>query len=113
VGVVAETCDKVAIMYAGEIMEYGTLDQVYSDTQHPYTQGLFASIPSLDKKAGRLQPIQGMMPNPSDLPSGCVFYPRCPRVSEVCKIKRRGMSEVSKGHFVRCVLCEKSDMEKK
>lgn len=112
-GVVAETCDKVAIMYAGEIMEYGTLDQVYNDTKHPYTKGLFASIPSLDKKAGRLQPIQGMMPNPSDLPSGCVFHPRCPRASEICKVKAASMSEVSGGHFVRCILCENGDMEGK
>ena len=69
-GIVAECCNYVAIMYAGEIVEYGDLRQIYRETAHPYTKGLFGSLPSLDKKAERLQPIAGLMPDPARLPAG-------------------------------------------
>lgn len=69
-GVVAETCDKVAIMYAGEIVEYGDLRNIFKETAHPYTKGLFGSLPSLDKKTHRLKPIAGLMPDPANLPEG-------------------------------------------
>ena len=70
-GIVAESCDQVAIMYAGEIVEYGSLEDIFDHTAHPYTKGLFNSIPSLDKDTERLQPIQGLMPDPATLPVGC------------------------------------------
>ena len=83
-GVVARICDKVAIMYAGEILEYGTLAEVFEEPLHPYTEGLFNSIPRLDADRDRLSPIAGLMPDPSHLPEGCVFHPRCPYAEEVC-----------------------------
>lgn len=85
-GIVAEMCDKVAIMYAGEIIESGTLDDVYNtDSHHPYTVGLFGAIPDLTKETDRLSPIPGLMPEPTNLPIGCKFHPRCPHCMEKCK----------------------------
>jgi peptide/nickel transport system ATP-binding protein len=83
-GVVAQICDTVAIMYAGEIMEYGTLAEVFETPLHPYTEGLFNSIPRLDRDRERLSPIAGLMPDPSRLPEGCVFHPRCPYAEDLC-----------------------------
>ena len=76
-GVVAETCDQVAIMYAGEVVEYGSVWDVYTNPKHPYTRGLFDSIPKMDVDDERLSPIPGLAPNPTALPSGCYFHPRC------------------------------------
>ncbi len=104
-GVVAETCDKVAIMYAGEIVEYGTLVHIFEHTSHPYTKGLFDSIPSLDEKVHRLKPIDGLMPDPSNLPEGCSFEERCPFKTAACGKTHPQMAEVEPGHFVRCHLC--------
>ncbi len=85
-GVVAQTCDNVAIMYAGEIIEYGSVYDIFeSKSHHPYTTGLFGSIPKLADTSKRLNPIPGLMPNPADLPSGCKFHPRCPSCMEICK----------------------------
>jgi len=84
-GVVAQTCDKVAIMYAGEIIEYGTVEDIFeSDRHHPYTAGLFGSIPDLDVETERLSPIEGLMPDPTDLPQGCKFHPRCKQCMAIC-----------------------------
>jgi peptide/nickel transport system ATP-binding protein len=102
-GVVAETCDKVAIMYAGEIVEYGTLRQVFKETRHPYTKGLFNSLPSLTEDVERLEPIAGLMPDPANLPSGCRFHPRCPKCMEICKITPPA-ADVSEGHRTLCHL---------
>ena len=101
-GVVAETCDKVAIMYAGEIVEYGTLRHIFKEVSHPYTKGLFNSLPSLDEDVERLQPIRGMMPDPANLPDGCKFHPRCPYADETCKTVCPALQEVAPGHLVRC-----------
>lgn len=103
-GVIAEICDKVAIMYAGEIVEYGTLQDIYENTYHPYTKGLFGSIPSLDKKIVRLQPIVGLMPDPSNLPNGCKFHPRCPYKIKTCENNNPSEIEIESGHFVKCLL---------
>ncbi len=85
-GVVAETCDNVAIMYAGEIIENGTAADIFEAADHhPYTVGLFASIPDLDVEEARLRPIDGLMPDPTNLPEGCKFHPRCPRCFDKCK----------------------------
>lgn len=105
-GIVAETCDKVAIMYAGEIVEYGNLEDIYDHTSHPYSKGLFGSIPDLYTKEKRLKPIAGLVPNPADLPKGCKFNPRCPHASERCRVEPPAYHEVTPGHFVRCHMCE-------
>ena len=103
-GVVAETCDNVAIMYAGEIIESGAIEQVFENVQHPYTQGLFDSLPSLDVETERLKPIQGLMPDPTNLPEGCKFHPRCPRATKRCTVEVPPVIEVEAGHMVRCFL---------
>jgi len=102
-GVVAEICQKAAIMYAGEIVEYGTLTHIYENTKHPYTVGLFGSVPNLTVDVERLNPIQGLMPDPTNLPLGCVFAPRCPDASAACSAGPLRVTEVEPGHFVRCV----------
>ena len=101
-GIVAETCDDVAIMYAGEIVEYGTLAHIFDNPMHPYTIGLFGSIPSLDKDVDRLTPIPGLMPDPANLPKGCNFCERCPRKCDRCAENEPEYLEVEPGHFVRC-----------
>lgn len=101
-GIVAEVCDKVAIMYAGEIVEFGTLEQIYNNTCHPYTKGLFGSIPDLDSHVKRLNPIPGLMPDPANLPTGCSFCPRCTAACERCQTENPGVVEVEPGHFVKC-----------
>ncbi len=103
-GVVAETCDKVVIMYAGEIVEAGTAAHIFRNPQHPYTIGLFDSLPSLDKDVDRLKPIPGLMPDPSRLPNYCSFSVRCSRCSENCKKGEPPLVEIEPGHFVRCCL---------
>ena len=103
-GVVAETCDKVGIMYAGEIVEYGTLVDIFTGKyHHPYTEGLFGSIPSLTEDSRRLHPIDGLMPDPTDLPKGCKFAPRCVKCMEICKNQQPGVYEEN-GHQIRCHL---------
>ncbi len=102
-GVVAETCDRVAIMYAGEIVEYGSLEDIFDHTAHPYTEGLFGSLPSLDKDVHRLQPIEGLMPDPANLPKGCKFHPRCKQAIEECAKYHPATVEMTPGHFVRCL----------
>ena len=85
-GIVAQMCDNVAIMYAGEIIEIGSVEDIYSgEMQHPYTTGLFGSLPDLETKTERLRPIDGLMPDPTDLPVGCKFSPRCPRCMDICR----------------------------
>ena len=106
-GVVAETCSKVAIMYAGEIVEYGTAWQIFEEVRHPYTKGLFNSLPSLDKEVKRLMPIRGLMPDPVNLPSGCPFHPRCPYADEQCRREKPVLKELTSGHFCRCHHCDK------
>ena len=83
-GVVAEVCEDVAVMYAGRIVEQGTADDVFNFTRHPYTEGLFDSLPNLKQRGEELVPIRGLMPDPSDLPPGCAFAPRCPYATERC-----------------------------
>ena len=105
-GVVAETCDTVAVIYAGEIVEFGSLEDIFDHASHPYTQALFATIPSLDKDVERLQPISGPAVNAADLPEGCSFCGRCLKAQEICKTHDPASVEVSPGHMVKCVLAE-------
>ncbi|WP_143311290.1 ABC transporter ATP-binding protein [Cetobacterium ceti] len=104
-GVVAEVCDKVAIMYAGEIVESGTLEDIFERPKHPYTLGLFGSIPNLDDEVQRLNPIKGLMPDPTNLPKGCKFNPRCPNRKEICGQKIPKITEEN-GHRVSCLKYE-------
>lgn len=99
-GVVAETCDKVAIMYAGEIVEYGTVEEVFRNALHPYTKGLFESIPKMTGDSKKLIPIEGMPPNPADLPRGCCFHPRCRYCTDKCKTEKPVLR--GEGHLHRC-----------
>lgn len=99
-GVVAETCNKVAIMYAGEIVEYGTVEEVFRNALHPYTKGLFESIPKMTGDSKKLIPIEGMPPNPADLPRGCCFHPRCRYCTDKCKIEKPVLR--GEGHLHRC-----------
>ncbi|MDR7856715.1 ABC transporter ATP-binding protein [Tissierella sp.] len=103
-GVVAEVCDKVAIMYAGEIVEYSDVEGLFEDTKHPYTAGLFGSIPNLFDDVDRLKPIKGLMPDPTELPTGCKFHPRCPHAQPICATKHPEDVEVSPGHKVKCLI---------
>lgn len=99
-GAVAETCDNVAIMYAGEIVEYGTVEEVFRNALHPYTKGLFESIPKMTGDSKKLIPIEGMPPNPADLPRGCCFHPRCRYCTDKCKIEKPVLR--GEGHLHRC-----------
>ena len=103
-GVVAEMCDNVAIMYAGNVVEQGTADQIFNHTKHPYTKGLFGSLPDLDSDAERLNPIAGLMPDPTCLPEGCKFAPRCAHKTDKCETCIPNTTEVEPGHFVCCHL---------
>lgn len=99
-GVVAETCDRVAIVYAGEIVEIGTVKDVYLHPLHPYTRGLFDSIPKIDEDTEQLMPIDGMMPNMADLPSGCCFHPRCKYAKPICS--QKVTETVGTNHRCKC-----------
>ncbi len=84
-GVVAKSCDRVGVVYAGEVIEYGTVEQVFNQPKHPYTIGLFDAIPKMTTDVDRLSPILGSPPDPTNLPEGCKFMPRCPHATEACK----------------------------
>lgn len=103
-GVVAEICDKVAIIYAGQIMESGAIKDIYEDMKHPYSRGLFDSLPDIQGEPERLKVIEGVMPDPANLPAGCKFHPRCPHKTDECVRGEPELLEVSPGHRVRCIL---------
>ncbi|MDR1588897.1 MAG: ABC transporter ATP-binding protein [Oscillospiraceae bacterium] len=101
-GVVANICDVVAVIYAGEIVEYGTAEDIFDRAAHPYTRGLFNSLPRLRSSERRLKPIGGLMPDPSNLPAGCKFGVRCPHAQSVCHAENPGVRETEAGHLVKC-----------
>ena len=102
-GVVAEMCDDVAIVYGGQIVEKGSLEDIFDDPRHPYTLGLFGALPSMkEDEDARLKPIAGMPPDPTQLPTGCYFHPRCPHATERCKTEAPCAVEVTPGHWVQC-----------
>ncbi|QUL52970.1 ABC transporter ATP-binding protein [Paenibacillus tritici] len=103
-GVVAEMCDRVVIMYAGQIVEETDVATLYSNPLHPYTRGLLASLPQLAGDEERLSSIPGQVPNPANLPSGCRFAPRCPVAVDRCREQLPELLEVQPGHICRCIL---------
>jgi peptide/nickel transport system ATP-binding protein len=106
-GIVAETCDKVAVVYAGHIVESGSKEDIFKHVAHPYTQGLFDSIPKMNDDSRRLKPIDGMPPDPTNLPKGCVFAPRCKYASEACQASEIPAVEITPGHFCKCLRAKK------
>jgi peptide/nickel transport system ATP-binding protein len=103
-GIVAKTCDDVAVMYAGEIVESGTVEDLFLDGRHhPYTDGLFGSIPNLNSRAARLTPIPGLMPDPTNLPKGCAFEERCPHRMDICR-ERHPQRSTDGTHSILCHL---------
>lgn len=106
-GIVAETCDKVAVVYAGYIVERGSKEDIFRHVAHPYTQGLFNSIPKLNDKSRRLQPIVGMPVDPTNHPKGCVFAPRCQYATDACRVGDIPEVEITPGHFCKCLRAKK------
>lgn len=102
-GVVAEMCDKVAVVYAGQVIEAGSIENIFDHPAHPYTLGLFHSLPGFAEGEGRLHPIPGLPPDPSNLPAGCAFQPRCPRATAECASCEICNQELTPGHFCRCL----------
>ncbi len=104
-GVVAEMCDEVAVIYAGQIIEHGSLEEIFDYPMHPYTNGLFGALPSMkeDENDDRLHPIAGLPPDPTQLPEGCYFSPRCPYVTEECRHGDIPVVEVRPGHQIKCL----------
>jgi len=102
-GVVAEVCDDVMIMYAGKIVEQANVFELFDNCLHPYTAGLLKALPTFQENRERLYNIPGMLPNLLQLPQGCRFYPRCERASAICAEREPDLVEVGQGHFVRCL----------
>jgi len=101
-GIVAEICDGVAVMYAGRIVEQGSLEEVFGETMHPYTEGLFNSLPNIKNRQAKLKPIHGLMPDPTNLPPGCSFAPRCNYSTDECSKECPALRHVSGTHYVAC-----------
>lgn len=108
-GIIAQTCDKVGVMYAGEIIEYGSVEDLFEGKRHhPYTQGLFNSIPKIDIKTERLEQIDGLMPDPTNLPAGCKFHPRCKHCMDICE--REEPPVFTEGsHKIKCHLFDNGE----
>ena len=106
-GIVAELCEKVAVMYAGEIVESGLIEQIFANKSHPYTVGLFGAIPTIEKDVERLETIPGMPANSADLPAGCKFHPRCRHCADICRKQAPKETFIEPGHMVRCHLFQK------
>jgi oligopeptide/dipeptide ABC transporter ATP-binding protein len=102
-GVIAEIADRVAVMYAGRIFEYGPIEAIFGKMRNPYTRGLMTSIPQLTEKKDRLNAIPGQVPDPMDLPVGCKFHPRCYLMIEGCKKEEPPLFQVNGDHFSRCI----------
>jgi peptide/nickel transport system ATP-binding protein len=105
-GVVAETCDYVAVVYAGQIVEYGNREELFDHATHPYTLGLFGALPDMNSGEARLHPVKGLPPDPSELPEGCYFSPRCPYATETCKKMQPEMLALDGTHQCRCMNLE-------
>lgn len=107
-GIISELCENVSVIYAGRIIEYGSVKEVFGRPLHPYTKGLLGAIPSLDGKKERLHAIPGQIADATNVPSGCAFHPRCSLCTEQCKCEQPAMIRVNDNHYVACY-CEKED----
>lgn len=105
-GIVAEVCDTVAVMYAGRIVEQGTLEDIFNHTRHPYTEGLFNSLPNIKNRTAMLKPIKGLMPDPTNLPAGCSFSPRCDYATEECRRRQPALVQAGPTHKFACLAYE-------
>lgn len=105
-GIVAEVCDTVAVMYAGRIVEQGTLEDIFDHTKHPYTEGLFNSLPNIQNRTAMLKPIKGLMPDPTNLPEGCAFAPRCDYATDECSKCCPKLTKISDTHSFACLAYE-------
>ena len=110
-GVVAEVCDDVAVMYCGRVVERGDVKTIFANPSHPYTKGLLGSIPRLGDAGKELKSIPGNVPNPKYMPKGCKFEPRCPYASEKCREAEPGFFQIEEGHISRCWLCESGQLK--
>ena len=110
-GVVAEVCDDVAVMYCGRVVERGDVKTIFANPSHPYTKGLLGSIPRLGDAGKELKSIPGNVPNPKYMPKGCKFAPRCPYASEKCREEEPGFFQIEEGHISRCWLCESGQLK--
>lgn len=109
-GVVAETCQRIIVMYAGKIVEEGDVYSIFEEPKHPYTQGLLKSIPNIEVKQTKLDSIPGMVPNPLNMPKGCRFEPRCERALEICKTKVPDLTNLGVERNVRCFLYSQGEV---
>jgi oligopeptide transport system ATP-binding protein len=109
-GIVAESCDRIAIMYAGRIVESGSVKRVYENPAHPYTQALMQALPRLGHRSKRLYQIEGEPPNLSALPPGCSFHPRCPRALDICRVEYPPETAVAGGGYAVCWLLKKGEV---
>ncbi|MBR4551696.1 MAG: ABC transporter ATP-binding protein, partial [Oscillospiraceae bacterium] len=110
-GIVAEICDNVAIMYAGGVLEYGSVFDIFKNPCHPYTRALFDSIPDVNRDQERLKVISGLPPDPTDIPAGCPFHPRCPHCSDRCRTEKPEAVYLNDTHWVKCFLARKEGGE--
>ena len=110
-GIVAEMCDYVSVIYAGRVVEHGSLRDVFKETRHPYTEGLFNSLPDMDNPKAELKPIRGLMPNPTILPAGCPFAPRCKYATETCFSMKPGRFFANEEHYVECHLYDEESVK--
>lgn len=109
-GIVAGMCDDVAVVYAGEIVEMGSKEDIFDHALHPYTIGLFNALPEIDRDIDRLSPVPGLPPDPSSLPAGCNFSPRCPKATDECRERKYDLAELRPGHVCRCRYAEKKEL---
>lgn len=109
-GIVAEMCDTVSVVYAGHVIEHGTLRDVFKSTRHPYTEGLFNSLPDMENPKAELKPIPGLMPDPTERPVGCTFAPRCKYASEKCFAEKPARLYASETHYVECHLYDEQSV---
>lgn len=110
-GIVAEICDKVSVIYAGRIVEQGNLVDIFDHTRHPYTEGLFNSLPNLADRTQKLRPIKGLMPDPSNLPTGCPFHPRCDYAMDICSKEKPPRVFRTEEHYTECHLYNEENIK--
>lgn len=108
-GIVAEVCDEVSVAYSGRIVEHGTLEDIFDNMMHPYTKGLFDALPNIEARHIELKPIKGLMPDPTNLPSGCPFHPRCDYAMDICSQSLPENKWLSDTHCIQCHLYDETN----